>query len=93
MLRVGGRGSHRAGLHCVSGSCAPDSQDVGSPCTPFSWCLTTGGPKPPALPNALSIAAAPANAGTSVLVTDGVSLYWTAATPAGGTIIERVAST
>jgi hypothetical protein len=57
----------------------------------ISWCSTTGCPSPPALPNAISIAAAPANAGTSVLVTDGVSLYWNASTPSGGMVIERVA--
>jgi hypothetical protein len=55
------------------------------------WCPTTGCPKPPVLPNAISIASAPANAGTSVLVTDEVSLYWNAATPAGGTTVARVA--
>jgi hypothetical protein len=57
----------------------------------ISWCPTTGCPSPPALPNAVPISSAPSNGGTSVLVTDGVSLYWNASTPNGGTVIERVA--
>jgi hypothetical protein len=57
----------------------------------IAWCPTSGCPNPPALPNAISIAPAPANAGTTVLVTDDVSLYWNASTPSGGMTIRRVA--
>jgi hypothetical protein len=57
----------------------------------ISWCPTSGCPSPPALPGAVPISSAPSNGGTSVLVTDGVSLYWNASTPNGGTVIERVA--
>jgi hypothetical protein len=64
--------------------------DTSSPQT-IHWCPTTGCPAAPAPSNSIAIAAAPANAGTTVLVADDTSLYWNASTTAGGWAIERVA--
>jgi hypothetical protein len=64
--------------------------DTSSPQT-IQWCPTTGCPAAPAPPNSIAIGAAPANAGTTVLVADDTSLYWNAATTAGSWTIQRIA--
>jgi hypothetical protein len=65
--------------------------DAASTTQTIAWCLASGCPSPPALPNSLDIAAAPTSAETSALVADDTSLYWNAATPAGGWVIQRIA--
>jgi len=65
--------------------------DAASPQQTIQFCLTSGCPTLPTLPYSIDISAAPANSGTSVLATDETSLYWNATTPAGGSIIQRVA--